>query len=142
MQYEEVLEKLRAAGNPEAVEGMARYGIQTERAYGISAPKLHSLAREIGRDHVLAEQLWASGIHEARLLAALIDDPKLVNEEQLESWVSDFDSWDVCDCCTSNLFLKTPFAYHKVVEWGEREEEFVKRAAFALMSALAVHDKK
>lgn len=142
MQYEQVLEKLKAAGSPKAAEGMARYGIQTERAYGISAPTLRALAREIGKDHALALQLWASGIHEGRMLAALIDDPKLVSEGQLESWVSAFDSWDVCDCCTSNLFRKTPFAYQKVVEWSGREEEFVKRAAFALMAALAVHDKK
>jgi 3-methyladenine DNA glycosylase AlkD len=142
MEYEEVLEKLRAEANPKGVEGMARYGIQVEQAYGISAPIMRKLAREIGKDHALAQQLWTSGIHEGRMVAALVDDPKLVSEEQLERWVSAFDSWDVCDCCTHNLFYKTPFAYRKAVEWSGREEEFVKRAAFALMAALAVHDKK
>ena len=142
MHYEEAIEKLRAAGNPAAVEGMARYGIQTERAYGVSAPVLHALAREIGKDHELAAQLWASGIHDARLLAALVDDPRQVTEAQMDEWVAAFDSWDVCDNCCGALFDKTPFAYRKAVEWSAREEEYVKRAGFALMAWLAVHDKK
>jgi 3-methyladenine DNA glycosylase AlkD len=142
MTYDEVIERLRAAANPTNVAGMARFGIQTERAYGISAPVLRAIAKEIGRDHSLAQQLWASGVHEGRLLAALVDDPKQVSEEQMEGWVRDFDSWDVCDNCCGHLFDKTPFAYRKTVEWSAREEEFVKRAGFALMAWLAVHDKK
>jgi 3-methyladenine DNA glycosylase AlkD len=86
--------------------------------------------------------LWESGIHEARILASFVDDPRLVSERQMELWVRDFDSWDVCDQCCSALFDKTPFAYSKAAEWGRREEEFVKRAGFALMAALSVHDKK
>ena len=93
-------------------------------------------------NHNLAQELWASGIHEARILACMIDDPEMVNEEQIERWVKDFDSWDVCDQCCSNLFDKTEFAYQKAVEWSKRNEEFVKRAGFVLMACLAVHDKK
>jgi 3-methyladenine DNA glycosylase AlkD len=99
------------------------------------------MAEKIGVDHQLAQDLWASGIHEARILAGMIDDPKLVTEEQLEHWVVDFDSWDVCDQCCSNLFDRTPFAHKKAVEWSKRGEEFVKRGGFVLMAALAVHDK-
>jgi len=142
MTYDEVMERLRAAANPKNVEGMARFGIETGRAYGISAPVLLSLAKKTGIDHALAQQLWASGIHEARLLAALVDDPRQVTEAQMDSWVKDFDSWDICDNCCGHLFDKTPFAYRKAIEWSGREEEFVKRAGFALMAWLAVHDKK
>lgn len=128
--------------NPEAVAGMARFGINPENTYGVSMPTLRKTAREIGKDHQLAEQLWSSGIHEARILACLIDDPKMVTEEQLERWVTDFNSWDVCDQCCMNLFDKTEWAYQKAIEWSGRSEEFVKRAGFAMMATLAVHDKK
>lgn len=142
MRVEEVLSELKSLSNPDAVAGMARFGINPENTYGISIPTLRKMAREIGRDHALAEQLWSSGVHEARILAALIDDPRMVTEEQMERWVRDFDSWDVCDQCCSNLFDKTNLAYRKAVEWSAREQEFVKRAGFALMASLAVHDKK
>jgi 3-methyladenine DNA glycosylase AlkD len=142
MEYQEVLKKLKSLSNPEAVEGMARFGIVIKNAYGVSIPQLRRMAKEIGKDHKLAEQLWRSGIHEARLLAGMIDDPQMVTQEQLEKWVKDFDSWDICDQCCSNLFDKTDFAYSKAVEWIKREEEFVKRAGFVLMACFAVHDKK
>ena len=142
MQYDEILERLKSLSNPEAVLGMTRFGINPENAYGISIPNLRKMAKEIGRDHVLAEQLWSSGIHEVRILACMIDDPNMVTEAQLERWVKGFDSWDVCDQCCSNLFDKTEFAYRKAIEWSERGEEFVKRAGFVLMAALSVHDKK
>jgi len=142
MLYQEVLQHLKSLSNPEAVAGMARYGINTENAYGVSIYALRPMAKAIGMDHALAEQLWSSGIHEARILASMIDDPRQVTEEQMESWVTDFDSWDVCDQVCSNLFDKTEFAHRKAAEWSHREEEFVKRAAFAMMAALAVHDKK
>lgn len=121
---------------------MARFGINPTNTLGISIPTLRKMGREIGTDHDLAKQLWDSGIHEARILAAMIDDPEEVTVNQMESWVKDFDSWDVCDQCCSNLFDKTKFAHHKAAEWASRREEFVKRAGFALMAALAVHDKK
>jgi 3-methyladenine DNA glycosylase AlkD len=129
--------------DPRALEGLARFGITTNRALGgISLPSLRAMAKRLGKDHALAEGLWASGIHEARILAAMLDDPAAVTEEQMEAWASDFDSWDVVDGICGGLFDRTPFAYIKAVEWSSREEEFVKRAAFSLMAALAVHDKK
>lgn len=142
MQYREILKKLKSLSNPKAVEGMARFGIIVKNAYGVFIPHLRKMAKEIGKNHELAEQLWKSGIHEARLLAGMIDDPKVVTEEQLERWVKDFYSWDMCDQCCSKLFDKTGFAYRKAVEWSRREEEFVKRAGFVLMACFDVHDKK
>src|SRR5215207_3040106 len=121
---------------------MARFGISTTNTLGISMKALELVAKRIKKDHALALQLWESGIHEARLLACMIDDPKQVTESQMEAWVSDFDSWDVCDQACSKVFDKTPYAYSKVVEWTSREAEFVKRAGFSLMAMLAVHDKK
>jgi 3-methyladenine DNA glycosylase AlkD len=121
---------------------MAKFAVGGQHTLGISVPTLRQLAKEIGTDHNLAQELWASGIHEARLLATMIDIPNQVTEQQMDAWVKDFDSWDVCDQCCLNLFRKTPFAYDKVEEWSRREEEFVKRAGFALMATLAVHDKK
>ena len=141
VQYEEAMRRLDALSNPEAVEGMARYGIRSERVYGVSVPTLRRMAKEIGKDHDLAQQLWTSGVLEARELACLIDDPRQVTEAQMERWVADFDSWALCDGCCSNLFDRTELAYRKAVEWSGREEEFVKRAGFALMAAVAVHDK-
>src|SRR5581483_7761458 len=126
----DVLARLRALGDPDARVGMARYAIATPHAYGVSAPNLHRLARELGRDHALAGALWATEVHEARLLACLIDRPGEVTEAQLEAWVADFDSWDLCDGCCTYLFDRTPFAYAKAVEWSRRDEEFVKRAGF------------
>jgi len=122
---------------------MVRFGISTcQEALGIPAPVLQKIAREIGRDHALALELWKSGVHEARCVAALIDDPKLVTGEQMERWVRDFDNWAVCDNCCGRLFDKTQLAYRKALEWSRREEEYVKRAAFSLMAVLAVHDKQ
>ena len=128
--------------NPEAVKGMSRFGINPENTYGVSIPNLRKIAKESGKNHVLAQELWASGIHEAKILASMIDDPKEVIEEQMEVWVRGFDSWDVCDQVCMNLFDKVPLAWQKVSEWAEREEEFVKRAAFALIAWLAWHDKE
>jgi 3-methyladenine DNA glycosylase AlkD len=138
---ENILKQLESCSNPEAVAEMARFGIDPDNTYGISIPTLRKIAKDTGKNHALALQLWSSGIHEARLLAGMIDSPEDVTEEQMESWVKDFNSWDVCDQVCSNLFDKTEFAYKKAVEWSKREEEFVKRAGFVLMAALAVHDK-
>lgn len=139
---EEILERLRKMANPANVAGMSRYGINPENTLGISIPKLRLLAKEIGKDHSLAQDLWTSGVHEARILAAFIDDPKQVTEAQMEQWAADFDSWDVCDQVCGNLFDRTPYAYQKAVDWSSREAEFVKRSGFALMAWLPVHDKK
>ena len=142
MQYNEIIQKIKSLANPENVAGMARFGINVTSAYGISVYTLRKMAKEIGKDHELALELWESGIHEARLLACLIDRPDMVTGEQMENWVQDFDSWDVCDVCCGHLFDRTALAYQKAREWSERREEFVKRAGFALMAALSVHDKK
>jgi 3-methyladenine DNA glycosylase AlkD len=139
---QEILEQLKRLANPEAVAGMARFGINSENTYGISIPELRRIAKETGRDHALAEALWETGVHEARLLACFVDDPKQVTEAQMERWVADFNSWDVCDQCCSSLFDKTPFAYQKAVEWSGREAEFTRRAGFTMMASLAVHEKK
>ncbi len=139
---DDVLAYLKSQANPENVAGMARFGINPDSTLGVSIPVLRALAKKIGRDHDLAGQLWASGIHEARTLASMVDDPRLVTEEQVERWVADFDSWDVCDQCCMNLLEKLPDAYSRAIEWTERDEEFVKRAGFALMACLAWHDKQ
>jgi 3-methyladenine DNA glycosylase AlkD len=137
-----LIEKLKSLSNPEAVAGMVRFGINPKNTYGVSIPVLRKMAKQIGRNHLLAQRLWNSGIHEARILAGMIDLPKEVTEKQIERWVKDFDSWDVCDQVCSNLFDRTKFAHKKAIVWSKREGEFVKRAGFVLMAALAVHDKE
>jgi 3-methyladenine DNA glycosylase AlkD len=132
-----ILAELRLLGSERDREGMARYGINVEHAFGVSVYEL----RRLGPDHDLALDLWATGNHEARLLACFVDVPALVTEEQLESWAKDFDSWDVCDQATTSLFDQTAHAWSKASEWATREEEWVKRAGFAMMAGLAVHDK-
>jgi 3-methyladenine DNA glycosylase AlkD len=141
MQASEILKQLKAQSNARNIAGMARFGINPHNTYGISIPTLRRIARQSGKDHRLALDLWKSGIHEARILAALVDRPEQVTAAQMERWVKDFDSWDVCDQVCSNLFDKTEFAYSKATAWSRREEEFVRRAGFALMAALAWHDK-
>jgi 3-methyladenine DNA glycosylase AlkD len=138
----EVLDRLRSLGDPKAAKGAARFGIDVPRIWGVSAPNLRRLAKDIGKDHKLALQLWRTGIHDARILATLIDDPAQVTERQMERWARDFDSWAVCDAACCCLFDKTVYAWDKTVEWTNREPEYVKRASFVLMASLAVHDKK
>jgi 3-methyladenine DNA glycosylase AlkD len=142
MQYDEILKKLKSLSDPKAAEGMARFGINPENTLGISIPNLRKIAKDVGKDHSLAQQLWASGIHEARILASMVDEPEMVTEKQVGNWVKDFDSWDVCDQCCMNLFDKLPFAFEKAIELSKKEEEFEKRAGFALMACLAWHDRE
>ena len=136
-----LLDELAAKGSEKDRAGMARYGIKVDDAFGVSLWELRRMAKPLRRDHELALALWATGNHEARLLATIVDDPALVDEAQMEAWVADLDSWDVCDQLTSNLFDKTRLAYDKAREWAARDEEFVRRAAFAMIAALAVQDK-
>ncbi len=138
---EDVLKEFNKLSSPKSLEGMARFGIKPKQALGISIPKLRKLAKEIGKNHKLALQLWKSGIHEARILAGLIDEINKVTDKQMDSWIKGFDSWDVCDLVCANLFDKTPFAFRKAIEWTKRKKEFEKRAGFALMACLAWHDK-
>jgi len=141
MQYQEIIQKLRSMSNPEAIIGMARYGINTKKCLGISIYRLRELVKEIDSNHELALQLWDSGLHDARLLACFIDIPSEVTEKQMDAWAHDFDSWDICDQACTSLFDTSPFAWKKVVDWAEQKEEFVKRGAFSLLAGLAVHDK-
>jgi len=142
MNYEEIIKKLKSLANPKNVEGMARFGIDTRTALGISIYTLRDIAKEIPKNHELALKLWASGIHEARHLASQVDEPDKVTEKQFDSWVTDFNSWDICDQVCSNLFDQTPFAYKKVFEYSGQKEEFVKRTAFTLIACLSVHNKE
>jgi 3-methyladenine DNA glycosylase AlkD len=140
--HEAILRELRARANPVNVEGQARFGITGANRLGVSLTDLRAMARPHRRDHRLALDLWDSGVHEARMLAVLVDDPAKVTVGQMQRWLKDFDSWDIVDGACSNLFDKTPWAHEKAVEWASRKPEYEKRAAFALMAALAVHDKK
>jgi len=138
----QILQMLASRPDARAVEGMARYGIVAKKVYGgWSIPALRRLAREIGPDHNLAQQLWASGIYEARALATLVEEPGKVTARQMNEWAKDFDNWAVCDGACINVFRYTPLAHRKCLEWSTRSDEFVKRAAFSLMAGLAVADK-
>ena len=139
---EEVLEKLKNKARPDQLEGMARYGMAIERRLGVSVPDMRNLAKEIGKNHKLALGLWKTGIAEARIVATMIGDPQTLTEEQMEDWVKDINSWDICDQVCMNLFEKTPLVWKKTLDWSEREEEFVKRTAFSLIACLAWHDKE
>jgi len=141
MNVDSIVADLKLLASQKYLNGMIRVGINTDNALGISIYEIRSYAKNIKKDHILAQQLWDTRIHEARLLASLIDIPNVVTTEQMEKWVKDFNSWDLCDQCCSNLFDKTKYAYTKSQEWSNRAEEFVKRAGFVLMCALAVHDK-
>jgi 3-methyladenine DNA glycosylase AlkD len=141
LSVEEVIAELKSKVDPKGVKGMERFGISSKNTLGISIPVLRKTARKVGVNHDLALGLWKSGIHEARILAAMVDDPARVTERQMESWANDFDSWDVVDGTCGSLFDMTPMAYAKALEWAEREEEFVKRAGYVLMAELSVHDK-
>jgi len=135
------LQKLKTHGSRENIEGMARFGITTERRLGVSVPEMRRIARECGKDHPLSIRLWNSGIPEARIVASMIADPSEMTAAEMDRWVSEFDSWDVCDQVCMNLFERTPFAGKKIRQWSRREEEFVRRAAYALIACLAWHDK-
>lgn len=144
MDAEEILGRLRGMANPENVAGMARFGISTDGTLGISVASLRVVARDIRKGapgkadrHALAGELWASGVHEARELATMIEAPELVTPEQMDAWVADVDSWDTGDGLCMGLFDRTPHAVEKACEWAHREEEYVRRAGFALMAALA-----
>lgn len=139
---DEIIEELESLSRPGQLEGMARFGISTDNRFGVSIPDLRRLAKRTGRDHELALKLWETGIDDARILAGMIGEPEKLTDKQMDDWAAGFNSWDVCDQVCMNLFDKTPLAWEKVREWSTREEEFVKRAAYALIACLAWHDKK
>lgn len=138
---EEVIAELRRRGRAADRASKARFAINVERALGVSVPELRRMARPLKRRHDLACGLWASGIHEARLLASFIDDPDAVSAAELDARAGDLDSWDVTDGFAGDLVARTPHAWAKVEPWAEDEREFVRRAGFALLAQLAVHDK-
>lgn len=137
----EILAKLRRLGTKRNVEGMARFGIVAKNVYGVSKPKLDLLARRIGKNHQLALELWETGVHDAKILAGMIDDPEKVTAAQMELWVRDFDNWDTCDGTCCHLFVFAKPAWERALQWTKRTAEFEKRAGFALLAYLAYRDK-
>jgi len=140
--YNQILTQLKSKANPDAVQGMARFGITPDKVFGVSIPELRKMGKEIGKDHEVAQKLWGAQYRETMIIASMIEEPEKVTNEQMENWVNDFYDWEICDQCIMNLFEKKTNAYDKAMEWAERIEEFVKRAGFVLMARLAVSDKK
>jgi 3-methyladenine DNA glycosylase AlkD len=136
---DDVLGRLKALANPARLPGMARNGIEVSNALGVPIPSLRAIARTTGRDHALALALWRTGVHEARILASMVDEPARVTIQQMNGWASSFDSWDVCDQVCTNLFDRTDHAVDRATAWSARPQEFVRRAAFATIAGLAVH---
>ncbi|MBS1504746.1 MAG: DNA alkylation repair protein, partial [Bacteroidetes bacterium] len=142
MNAPDIIGHLKLTADASRLEGMKRYGINTSKALGVSMPELRGLTKTIGKDHQLALELWETEIHECRILASVVDDYKQVTPKQMDKWVSDFDSWDVCDQACGNLFDRVPFAVEKALAYCKSEHEFVKRAGFVLIAEFAVHNKK
>lgn len=145
MNYQEIIKYFKSQKNQRNIEGMTRFGINSQTAMGMSIPSLRKMAKDIKKEnkdcHALALKLWDTNIHEAKHLAGMIDNPAQVTEKQMDKWASEFYSWDICDQICMNLFDKTPFAYKKAVEWTTKSQEYYKRAGFAMMAVLAWHDK-
>jgi len=138
----EVIALLKEKADAKHHAGMQRFGIANDKALGVKIPEVRKIAKLIKKDHVLAQALWETDIHEARILASLVDDPKLVTPQQIDSWTKDFTTWDVCDQVCGNLFDRTPYVVEKALEFSAREEEFIKRAGFVLMAEYSIHGKK
>lgn len=139
---EEIIEHLKSIGSPARAAGQARFGIRSGDALGVPLPELRKLARQIGRDQGLAGALWLTGVHEARLLATMVAEPRIMTEAQMDGWVSDINHWDQCDQACMNAFAHSPYAYQKAREWSRRPEEFVRRAGLALIAVLAQREKE
>ena len=136
------LDWLKENSTPHDYANLARFGITAGKAFGVSMANIQKLAKITGRDHELAAALWKTGWYEARMLTSFVDEPARVTSAQMDRWCRDFDNWGICDTLCFKLFDQTPHAWAKVADWGDRPEEFVKRAAFALLASLALHDKK
>lgn len=136
-----VVATLMRVAKRSTLAGMARYGIPSDKALGVPVSTLHRMAKELGRDHALALALWETDVYEARMLCSFVDEPERVTPAQMERWCREFDSWAICDTLCFHLFDRTPHAFGKIREWARREEEFEKRAAFALLASVAAHDK-
>ena len=132
---------LKRHSTKRTLEGMARYGLPSDNALGVSVADIHVLARQLGRNHDLAAALWKTGCYEARMLTSFVDEPGRVTAAQMDRWCRDFDNWGICDTVCFHLFARTPFAWKKAVQWSASPREFVKRGGFALMASLVVRDK-
>ncbi len=141
LSFDQVMKELKSKAKPNNVEGMSRFGIKGDGRLGLSIPELRKMGKSIGKDHDLALKLWATKIPDAMILAALVDDPANVTEQQADSWVKDICSWDVCDQLCMNLFERIPFAVKKIFEWSKSDEEYVKRVPYAMIACIAWHDK-
>ena len=139
---ESIIALLKQQADAKYLAGMRRFGIDNQRALGVKIPEVRKIAKAYKKGHELAQQLWATGIHEARIMASMVDDPARVTEKQIDDWTMDFYSWDLCDQVCGNLFDRTAFAVDKAIEFSLREEEYVKRAGFVLMAEYAIHNKK
>lgn len=137
----DIVDQLKASAKAQNLVGMAKFGMDVNHRLGVSVPEMRRIAKQTGKNHELALALWKTGISDARIVASMIAVPEKLTAKLMDAWVKGFDSWDVCDQVCMNLFDKTPLARQKIIEWSEREEEFVKRAAFALIACLAWHDK-
>ena len=138
----EALAWLERRGTKRNRDGMARYGIVAPKSFGVSVATIRELGKRLGRDHELALALWETGWYEARMLTPFVDEPARVTPAQMDRWARDFDNWAICDGVCFHLFDRTPHAWNKIEQWSTRREEFVKRAAFALLASVALHDKK
>jgi 3-methyladenine DNA glycosylase AlkD len=141
-QVQAVIASLKRSATKRTLEGMARYAIPSDHAFGVTMADMKELARRLGRNHELAAALWDTGWYEARMLASLIDEPARVTPAQMDRWAKDFDNWAICDTACFALFDRTPHAWAKVHQWSGKRDEFVKRAAFALLWGLTTHDKR
>jgi len=139
---DDVVATLRGLATPKTLDGMARYAIPSDNAFGVAVGDMRDLAKRLGRHHDLAEALWQTGFYEARMMSAFVDDPKQVTPEQMDRWMADVSDWAVCDTLCFHLFDRTPHAFGRIEAWADRPEEFVKRGAFALLASVALHDKK
>ena len=142
MDSQQIIEKLQQSADTSRLEGMKRYAIDTSKAMGVTMPEIRKLAKQVKKDHHLALELWETGIRECQILASLIDDYKQVTPQQMDHWVGDFNSWEVCDQTCGNLFVCTPYVIEKALEYSLSEKEFVKRAGFVLIAEMQVHNKK
>jgi 3-methyladenine DNA glycosylase AlkD len=141
LEIDEILSEMRALADPASLPGKARFGIDPSAALGLSVPQIRAIARRAGVSQALAEQLWDTGIHEARILASLVGDPLAISRSTMDRWTRDFHSWDICDACCWDLFDRTPYAWSKIPKWAASKQEYVRRAAFATLAGLAVHAK-
>jgi len=142
MTVPQIIAWLERKGSRKNRGGMARYAIVADKVFGVSVADIRTLAKSIGRDHALALALWKTGWYEARMLTAFVDEPDRVTPAQMDRWAGDFDNWAICDTLCFHLFDRTPHAWQKIRAWSTRKEEFVKRAAFALMAGVALHVKQ